>query len=399
MERGQLPGPSRARGGLSSATMRARPVVGFAVLLFAGCAGAASTTPSGTGGSAAGSAGTTGIAGSGSGQGGAAGSGPAGSTMATAGTGGGATGGSAGSTGGSNGTAGTTGAAGNAGTTGTGGAAGTTGTGGATSSGGMGGAGHGGTGGGAGGRGGTGAGNAGRGGGAGTAAGGTGGAGNPCAARSGLRFCDDFESKSVGAFATAAPWVLQGGTITIDGSTPAHSGSKSVKVHATDNDFDTLFVLHDATILPTPNGKFYLRTFMRLSRAMAGGHNTYIIADPFAMQGTGNNVRIGEMNSMLMYTIMGDGHGALSNQNYYNDNKPGVAFTPSTWVCLEVLIDHARPEIDVWVDGTEVPDLHHTDWPLDTYDSVRFGFEKYAGPAIDIWYDDIAIGTERIGCN
>ena len=44
----------------------------------------------------------------------------------------------------------------------------------------------------------------------GTAAGGTGGGGNPCAARSGLRFCDDFESKSVGAFATAAPWVLQG---------------------------------------------------------------------------------------------------------------------------------------------------------------------------------------------
>ena len=46
-----------------------------------------------------------------------------------------------------------------------------------------------------------------------------------------------------------------------------------------------------------------------------------------------------------------------------------------------------------------MPDLHHTDWPLDTYDSVRFGFEKYAGPGIDVWYDDIAIGTERIGCN
>jgi len=138
---------------------------------------------------------------------------------------------------------------------------------------------------------------------------------------------------------------------------------------------------------------------MRLSRAMAGGHNTFIIADPYAMQGTGNNLRIGEMNAMLMYTIMGDGHGALSNQNFYNDGKPGVAFAPSTWVCLEVLIDHARPEIDVWVDGVEVPDLHHTDWALDSYDSLRFGFEKYAGPAIDIWYDDIAIGTERIGCN
>ena len=84
---------------------------------------------------------------------------------------------------------------------------------------------------------------------------------------------------------------------------------------------------------------------------------------------------------MLMYTIMGDGHGALSNQNYYNDGKPGVAFTPSTWVCLEALIDHATPEIDVWVDGIEVPDLHHTDWPLDSYDSSASASRSTPAPA------------------
>jgi len=186
--------------------------------------------------------------------------------------------------------------------------------------------------------------------------------------------------------------------LTVDGTTPAHSGSKSIKVHAGDNDFDTLFAYHDTAVLPAPSGRFFVRAYMRLGRAMAGGHNSFIIADPFAMQGTGNNVRLGEMNAMLMYTIMGDGHGALSNKNYYNDGKPGIAFAPATWVCLEMLLDRARPEIDVWVDGVEVPDLHHTDWALDNYDTVRFGFEKYAGPGIDIWYDDIAIGTERIGC-
>ena len=139
---------------------------------------------------------------------------------------------------------------------------------------------------------------------------------------------------------------------------------------------------------------------MRLGAAMTSGHNSFILADPYAMQGTGNNLRLGEMYGMLMYTIMGDSHAALSNQNYYNDgNKPGVAFAPGTWVCLEVLIDHTAPEIDVWVDGTEVPDLHHTDFPLDSYDSVRLGFEKYAGPGSDIWYDDVAVGTARIGCN
>jgi len=381
--------------------MRRRFATFCAGVLLAGCAGGGSTSPSGVGGGG-GNAGSLGSAGTGAGRGGTGGAagttgggasgGPsAGTGGDQAGAGGGGATGSAG-TGGS--AAGTTGSGGNAGTTGAGGAAGRGGTAGAGgSSGGAGGTGSGG-------RGGTGGGSGGRGGGAGTSTGGTGGVANPCATRAGLRFCDTFESKTVGAFTAAAPWVLQAGTgaITIDGTTPAHSGTKSVKVHATDNDFDTLFVLHDSTILPAPSGRFFLRAYLRLSRAMAGGHNSYIIADPFAMQGTGNNVRIGEMNAMLMYTIQGDAHGALSNQNFYNDGKPGIAFAPSTWVCLEVLIDRGKPEIDVWVEGTEVPDLHHTDWPLDNYDSIRFGFEKYAGPAIDIWYDDIAIGTERIGC-
>ena len=386
--------------------MRLRLATICAALALAGCAGSGSMDPSGGGGTAAaGRGGTTGGGGTSAGRGGNGGpTGGTGGAGATAGTGGDATG-----------TAGTTGAAGVAGTvggggTGVGGNAGATG-GGGTAAGGSGGAGGstGAAGTGSGGRGGGGGASTGRGGGAGTASGGagasggtggTGGAANPCSTRAGLRFCETFESKTVGAFTAAAPWALQAGAgaITIDGTTPAHSGTKSVKVHATDNDFDTLFVLHDATILPAPSGRFFLRAYMRLSRAMSGGHNSYIIADPFAMQGTGNNVRIGEMNAMLMYTIMGDGHGALSNQNFYNDGKPGVVFAPSTWVCLEVLLDRGKPEIDVWVDGTEVPDLHHTDWALDNYDSIRFGFEKYAGPGIDIWYDDIAIGTERIGC-
>jgi hypothetical protein len=42
--------------------------------------------------------------------------------------------------------------------------------------------------------------------------------------------------------------------------------------------------------------------------------------------------------------------------------------------------------------------MHHTDFPLDAYDSLRFGFEKYAGPLRDIWYDDIAIGSAPLGC-
>ena len=136
-----------------------------------------------------------------------------------------------------------------------------------------------------------------------------------------------------------------------------------------------------------------------LAEPMTGGHNTFLIADTFAAPGAGNALRIGEMNSMLMMTVGGDAHGYLSNQNFYNDSKPGVTFPAQAYACLEVLLDAPHTEIQVWVDGKDVPDLHVTDLAHENYDALRFGFEKYAGPVADIWYDDIAIGTQPLGCD
>ena len=225
-------------------------------------------------------------------------------------------------------------------------------------------------------------------------------AASPCPASIGLLFCDDFEAATTSA--PPPPWstsIIGSGTVTVDSTTPARSGTKSIHVSDGDSDYDTLLVLHDAAVLPAPMARFYLRAFIRLGSAMSAGHNGFVLADLFASQGQGNDLRLGEDDQMLMYTVMGDAHGALSNADYYNDGMlPGIQFTPGAWTCLEVLLDSKAPEIDFWLGGTEVPDLHHKDFPLDDYDSLRFGFEKYAGPAMDVWFDDIAIGTQPIGC-
>jgi hypothetical protein len=235
--------------------------------------------------------------------------------------------------------------------------------------------------------------------------------GNPCAARPGLLFCDDFESAAVGSAPPGPRWSTQGvGTdnpIVVDGSTPAHSGSRSVHVSPSAGSFQTFFVFHDAATLPAPGGKFFVRAFMRLSSPMTGGHNTFITADHFATPAAANPVRIGEQVHMLMMTVSGDAHGYLSNQSFYNDGLPGVVFTPAAWTCFEISFDPAATTIDVWVNDAEVPDLHPTNITLDSYDALRFGFEKYAGldadagatASLDLWYDDIAIGTQRIGCH
>jgi len=226
-----------------------------------------------------------------------------------------------------------------------------------------------------------------------------GGSGSPCHARPGLLACDDFESATLGAVPTA-PWsaVVNGdGLVAVDDSVPAHSGSKSVHVHGAG--YQTLLVYHDAARLPQASGRFYVRAFVRLAEAMTSGHNTFVLADMFATPNVGNALRLGEQNNMLMMTVGGDAHGYLSNQNYYNDHLPGVVFKAGEYSCLELLLDSPRAEIQVWVGGVDVPDLHVVGLAHENYDALRFGFEKYAGPESDIWYDDIAVGTERIGCD
>lgn len=242
--------------------------------------------------------------------------------------------------------------------------------------------------------------------GSGGASGGTGGSGSagtsssPCHPRPGLLFCDDFEAAAPGS-AAAAPWSVgligDGGLVEVEASASAHSGSKSVHVHGAG--YQALLVYHDAAILPQTSGRFFVRAYLRLAEAMTGGHNTFLLADTFAAPNVGNALRVGEQNAMLMMTVGGDAHGYLSNQNFYNDGKLGAVIPPQTYGCLELLLDSPKTEIQVWLDGVDVTDLHVTDLAHENYDALRFGFEKYAGPESDLWFDDIAIGSERIGCD
>jgi hypothetical protein len=359
----------------SSASRRsARAVFVLTCLTFA-CASTSGSSDDGvtggTGGASSGAAGTqagsAGIAGAGGGGAGAGGTPMVAGQSGASGSGAGTAGASAGSSSGASGASGATSNGGVAGATaGTGGAAATSGA----------------------------AGDAGSAG----AAGSAGSSSDPCSARPGLLFCEGFENVADGALPDDPRWtstVIGEGTLGVD-ATVGHTGDKSLRVYGAG--FQTLLTFHDATILPPASGRLFVRAFVRLAEPMTGGHNTFIIADTAAAPGQGNAARVGEMAEMLMMTVTGDTHGALSNDNHYTDGLPGVVFPPEEFVCLELLFDSAAQEINTWVEGVEVPDLHRTDWPVDAYDALRFGFEQYAGPASDIWYDDLAIGTEPIGC-
>lgn len=96
----------------------------------------------------------------------------------------------------------------------------------------------------------------------------------------------------------------------------------------------------------------------------------------------------------------------------------GMSFTPmaNQWYCIEFLVDGATGHMNTWVDGTAVTGLTLDDTPTQDVDkqwiaglgaswrpeitSFGFGWWDYNGGGdITVWYDDVALAPQRIGCS
>ncbi|MDF3070063.1 MAG: hydrolase [Polyangiaceae bacterium] len=147
-----------------------------------------------------------------------------------------------------------------------------------------------------------------------------------CAPKLGLAFCEDFEEHAPGAATTVGPWSPamngDGATIEIDGAA-AHSGKNSLKVRA--GGFNAFYVLNVATAAKAVPSALYVRAYVRITEPMAGGHNTYVVADTLAAPGQGNAFKIGEMNAMLMYNVGGDAHATSGTTTSRSARPPSAA--------------------------------------------------------------------------
>ncbi len=99
--------------------------------------------------------------------------------------------------------------------------------------------------------------------------------------------------------------------------------------------------------------------------------------------------------------------------NYFKDNPAKEYSSPSLgrlpvpvgkWFCLEW---NLRPlegvNNSVWIDGVQFAKDDTIMFKMPGFTEIRVGWTHFAhddpDPFTDIWYDDIAFGPERIGCN
>jgi hypothetical protein len=240
-------------------------------------------------------------------------------------------------------------------------------------------------------------------------AGGSGGGMMGCA---GLPLCDDFESAAADGPPSTTKWKVGApngtgsGKVTVDG-TQAHSGTKSVRVNGTAGYSNHIFFYNESNVAGI--GKLVFgRMFVRFSQGLADGHATFM-----TMKDTGDmkDLRMGGQMKILMY------NRELNDATLPALSPVGIAKSlspvPSTWLCIEFKIDGNTGEIQTWVDGSEIAGLHADGTPTQDIDQqwassgaykpsladVKFGWESYAGGDMTLWFDDVALAPQRIGCN
>jgi hypothetical protein len=228
--------------------------------------------------------------------------------------------------------------------------------------------------------------------------------------------CDDFEMGSSGSAPDASKWkVLTSysgqpstvNSIVVDGMQHAR-GAMALHVHTTTG--DPVYI--ETKTLPASGNHFFVRALAYFDvdpGARSRGHWGAIVGvgkKAGAQQDV--EVRVGGQFDILVanYSPNDALQISSSRDGFYDD---GTKLPVQKWTCLEVEFNGATDELRMWMDGIELDRLHVTNWGQfghqptaswsPTYERLRIGYQSWnADTPVDVWYDAVAIDTERIGC-
>jgi hypothetical protein len=124
----------------------------------------------------------------------------------------------------------------------------------------------------------------------------------------------------------------------------------------------------------------------------------------------GKDLRMGGQNKALQWNRESD-DATLPVQS-----PAGVALSMplpvNQWECVEFDVNETKGTMSTWLNGIQVQGLHLDNVPTPDVDAqwlnrpnwrpaladLRLGWESYAGDDNTLWFDDVAIGSQQIGC-
>lgn len=202
-------------------------------------------------------------------------------------------------------------------------------------------------------------------------------------------FCDGFEDGTMLGAAWTIDKAVEANTVEVV-STMVHSGSNAVHMKFMAGSGATF--IRSTRGFPAPMNSLWGRVWMYAMMPNSnGGHNVFIEAS-----GGGDVVNRG----VRPLNTQG---GSMSINVAPPDNGAGtnMKFPQGKWVCFEwqIASNGTSGSVTLFMDGAQLATTANK--PIPSLLFQRVGYEHYAadkGPN-ELWIDDYAIGTSRIGCN
>jgi hypothetical protein len=220
----------------------------------------------------------------------------------------------------------------------------------------------------------------------------------PCPADA--TFCSGFESAELPEGAVfklngdpATPWTA---LFEVD-STVFFAGNSSLRVRK--NSEPNASTMYKMLAVPTGGADFWVRLYLRSDVELGQeGHNAYAIASTSDEPNDAAKVEFADdvgLSFNASDTVRWpDGYGRLTDGGTNPYSLPA-----NEWHCIELHFDGAGRTQSLYVAGEEL--IVASDYPSTaiSFASFKFGYLGYHNEADrTVWYDDVAVGPSRIGC-
>lgn len=221
--------------------------------------------------------------------------------------------------------------------------------------------------------------------------------------------CTDFEADAPGAlpamFSARTPNCSGDGKATIDDQV-AHSGKKSLRVQSGGGTCNHMFAT-PALDLSTLGSAVWVRFYVRFEHELTDNHVTFLAMQD---QVSKKALRMGGQKKILMWNRESDD----ATLPELSPVGIGMSVVPPAgqFKCVEFHLDGGAGTLETYVDSQLVPGLvidaigtkdidgqwlQSGKWSAKPSD-IGFGWESYGNDAMTLWFDDIAIATDRPGC-
>jgi hypothetical protein len=230
-------------------------------------------------------------------------------------------------------------------------------------------------------------------------------------ATAGLLLCDSFETGTL----DTSTWSVTGNAPTIDG---VHAARGSKALHITKSANGASYIKETKTF-PVDNDTYFGREFIWFSKIpYVDGGFTYSHWTFTAASGTGaqGEIRLSSQlqNGKNLFGVGTDtgteanGSGDWTSSDKDPSGMPAAVPT-GKWICIEWMHAGNINETRFYWDGVEHPSLHTTSsmnggngnpYTLPTFTNVWVGWQEYqaTNENFEMWIDEVAIDTARIGC-